>query len=61
MGNSCLPTVAGDVFDCVFLCCLFSPREVSDEIWDSDESVFEGFPTVSTIPFGATKSTLILT
>ena len=23
MGNSCSPAVAGDVFDDVFLCCLF--------------------------------------
>ena len=26
--------VAGDFFECVFLCCPFSPRHVLDEIWD---------------------------
>ena len=26
--------IAGDVFDGVFLCCLFFPRDVLDEIWD---------------------------
>ena len=39
--------VAGDVFDGVFLCCPFSPLDVSDEIWDLIESVSEGFPTYS--------------
>ena len=39
--------VAGDVFDGVFLCCPFSPRDVLDEIWDLNESVSEGFPTYS--------------
>ena len=34
----------GDVFDGVFLCCFF-PRDVLDKIWESIESVFEGFPT----------------
>ena len=28
-----------------FLCCPFFPRNVLDEIWDSIESVSEGFPT----------------
>ena len=37
--------VAGDVFDGVFLCCLFTPRDVLDEIWDLFELVSEGFPT----------------
>ena len=36
--------VAGDVFDGVFLCCLF-PGDVLGEIWDWIESVSEGFPT----------------
>ena len=31
--------VAGDVFDGVFLCCPFFPRDVLDEIWDLTESV----------------------
>ena len=38
---------AYDVFDGVFLCCPFSPRDVLDEIWDLIESVSEGFPTYS--------------
>ena len=37
--------VAGDVFDGVFLCCPFSPRDVLGEIWDLIELVSEGFPT----------------
>ena len=37
--------VAGDVYDGVFLCCPFSPRDVADEILDLIESVSEGFPT----------------
>ena len=41
--------VAGDVFDVVFLCCPFSPRDVLDEIWDLIESVSEDFPTYSSI------------
>ena len=33
MGNSCSPGCrAGGVFDGVFLCCLFSPLDVLDEI-----------------------------
>ena len=49
MGNSCSAVcrVAGDDFDGVFLCCLFFPRDVLDEIWDLTESVSEGFPTYS--------------
>ena len=39
--------VAGDVFDGVFLCCLFFPRDVLDEIWDLIESVYVGFPSFS--------------
>ena len=35
--------VAGDVFDGVFLCCPFSPRDVLDKIWGLIESVFEVF------------------
>ena len=38
---------AGDVFDGVFLCCPFPPRDVLDEIWDLIESVSEDFPTYS--------------
>ena len=38
---------AGDVYDGVFLCCSFSPRDVLDEILDLTESVSEGFPTYS--------------
>ena len=41
--------VAGGVFDGVFCCCLFSPPEVLDEIWDLIESVSEGFLTYSYI------------
>ena len=37
--------VAGDVFDRVFLCCPFFPRDVLDEIWDLIESVSEDFST----------------
>ena len=35
--------VADDVFDGVFLCCLFSPRDVLDEVLALIESVSEGF------------------
>ena len=35
--------VAGDVFDGVFLCCPFFPRDVLDEIWDLTESVSGSF------------------
>ena len=38
-------TVAGGVFDGVFLCFPFSPLDVLDEIWDVIESVSEGFLT----------------
>ena len=41
--------VAGDAIDGIFLCCLFSPRDVLDEIWDLTESVLEGFPTYSSV------------
>ena len=41
--------VAGDVFDGVFLCCPFSPRDVLHEIWDLIGSVSEGFLTYSHI------------
>ena len=38
--------VAGDdVLDGVFLCCLFSHRDVLDETLRFIESVSEGFPT----------------
>ena len=37
--------IAGDVFDSVFMCCPFSPRDVLDELWDLIEIVSEGFPT----------------
>ena len=37
--------VAGDVFDGVFLCSPFFPRDVFDEIWDLIESVSKGFPS----------------
>ena len=37
--------VAGGVYDAVFLCCAFFPRNVLDEILDVIESVSEGFPT----------------
>ena len=39
--------VACDVFDCVFLCCPFSQRDVLDEIWDLIEPISEGFPFYS--------------
>ena len=42
-----LLAVAGDVFDGVFVCCPFFPRDVLEEIWDLIESVFEGFPVFS--------------
>ena len=38
-------TVAGDVFDGVFLCCPFFPQDVLYEILDLIESVSEGSPT----------------
>ena len=41
--------VAGDVFDGVFLCCPFFPRDVLDEIWDIIKSVSEGVPSYSLI------------
>ena len=37
--------VVGDVFDGAFLCCLFYPRDILDEIWDLIGSVSENFPT----------------
>ena len=42
---------AGDVFDGIFLCCPFSPRDVLDEIWDLIESVSKGvfLPTLFNI------------
>ena len=50
MGNSCSPgCVADDVFDGVFLCCPFFPRDVLDESWDLIESVSGGFPTYSSV------------
>ena len=42
--------VAGDVFDDVFLCCPFFPRDVLDEICDLIVSVSGGFPFYSYIP-----------
>ena len=39
--------VAGDVYDGVFLCCPFSPRDVLDEILNFIESASEGFPSNS--------------
>ena len=50
--------VAGDVFDGVSLCCPFSPRDVSDEIWDLIESVSEGFPTYSFKVYRVTQTRL---
>ena len=41
--------VASDIFDGVFLCCPFFPRDVLDEIWDLIELVSAGFPTNSFI------------
>ena len=35
------------VYDGVFLCCPFSPRDVLDEILNFIESVSGGFPTYS--------------
>ena len=37
--------VAGGVYDGVFLCCSFSPRQVLDGILNLIEPVPEGFPT----------------
>ena len=36
-----------DVYDGVFLCCFFFPRDVLGEILNLIESVSEGFPTYS--------------
>ena len=41
--------VACDVYDGVFLCCPFSPRDVFDEILNLSESFSEGFSTYSSI------------
>ena len=49
MGNCCSPdlTVAGDVYNGVFLCCPFFPRDVLDESLDLIESVLRVFlPTL---------------
>ena len=43
MGIAVHLAVAGDVYDGVFLCCPFSPRDVLYEIWILTESVSEGF------------------
>ena len=43
--------IAGGVYDGVFLCCPFFPRDVLNEILDSIESVSEGSPTYSSIIF----------
>ena len=51
MGNIVHLAVAGDVFNDVFLCCPFSPRDVLDEILDLIESVSEGFPAYSTLSY----------
>ena len=37
--------VAGGIYDGVFLCCFFFPRDVLDEILDLIESVSGGIPT----------------
>ena len=37
--------VAGGIYDGVFLCCIFFPRDVLDEILDLIESVSGGIPT----------------
>ena len=50
-----LLAVAGDAFDGVFLCCLFS-RDVLNEIWDLIESVSKGFPTYSRLYHGFNKN-----
>ena len=48
MGNSCSPGCrSSDVYDGVFLCCLFFLRGVLDEILNFIESVSEGFPSYS--------------
>ena len=41
--------VAGGVYDGVFMCCPFFPRDVLDGIFDLIESVSESFPTY---PYG---------
>ena len=45
MGNTIHLALTGDVFDGVFLCRPFFPRDVLDEIWNLIESVSEGFPS----------------
>ena len=47
MGIAVHLAVACDVYDCVFLCCPFFPRDVLDEILNLIESVSEGFATYS--------------
>ena len=37
--------VAGGVYDGIFLCCPFFPRDVFDGILDLIESISEGFPS----------------
>ena len=41
----------GDVYDGVFLCSSFFPRDVLDKILDLIESVSEGFPTFTHIVY----------
>ena len=38
--------VAGDVYDGVFLCCPFSPRDGLDEIWDLSQFLRIFLPTL---------------
>ena len=37
--------VADGVYDGIFLCCPFFPRDALDDIFDLIEPVSEGFPT----------------
>ena len=46
MGNSWLSLVMSLI---VSFCVVFLPRDVLDEIWDLTESVYEGFPTYSSM------------
>ena len=43
---------AGGVYDGVFLCCPFSPRDVLDDFYDLIGPVSEGFPSYSCLCSG---------
>ena len=56
MGNCCSPGCRLYVYDDVFLCCPFSPRDVLDEMVNLLESVSEVFSTYSCQWFSNNKA-----